>query len=387
MTKSENIINKTHITFLISFGQLKDPRVPGLVKYPLDELLFGVLCALICGCDDFEEIELFVDENLEYLRKYFPYKHGFPKEAWLSRLFSMINSAEFEQSLMKWLSYIQRDLKGVIAIDGKTVRGSKSANKKPIHIISAFLHERGLIIGQKKVEEKTNEITAIPTLLDQINIEGSIITIDAMGCQKKIADKIIEKKADYVLSLKDNHANFLADVEKFFSFHEKFNFKERGYDFEIFEENDAGHGRVERRKVITTSDISWLKIDHPDWKGLTSITMVESSRFIKNKNLSETIERRYYISSLPSNAKTIANAIRSHWSIENNLHYLLDVAFYDDKCRSRKDHASLNFAIMRRIAYNIIKLDKSTKRSIKCKRKKAGWSNAYLTTLLNNFII
>ena len=383
MIKSPSLLSTAYCSLLLSFDKLQDPRVIGLTTYPMDEILFAVLCGVLCGCDDFEEIQLFTEDHIDYLRQYFPYKNAIPKEAWLTRIFSLIDGDAFEQCFVKWLSMLQKDLYGVIAIDGKTLRGSKHKNRKAIHIVSAFMHERGIIVGQKKVSDKSNEITAIPVLLDEINIAGSIVTIDAMGCQKKIVEKIVEKKADYVLSLKGNQGKLHDDIEKFFLRHEGLKFEGRGYEFGTSEETDAGHGRVETRKVTVIDDISWLTFDHPDWKNLTSVAMVESTRFMKGKEAGETTEKRYYISSLPADASIIGKAIRSHWSVENNLHWVLDVTFNDDKCTSRKDHAPLNFGIIKRIAFNLLKLEK-TKMSIKCKRKKASWNDEFLTKVLTS---
>jgi predicted transposase YbfD/YdcC len=384
MIELSNILSNIFFSFIESFSRLEDPRVEGLTTYPMDEILFGVLCGILCGCDDFEEIALFGKDNIEYLRKYFPYKNGMPKEAWLTRIFSMIDGDRFEKCFVSFLSSLKPTLKVVIAIDGKTLCGSRHKNRKAIHIVSAFMHEEGIIVGQKKVSEKSNEITAIPLLLDEINIEGCTVTIDAMGCQKNIAAKIIEKKADYVLSLKGNQGNLHEEIERFFSRHKGCNFKNRGYEFDISEETDAGHGRIEVRKVVAIDDINWLTFNYPDWDGLTSIAMVESTRIMKGKEVPATTEKRYYISSMKANAKKIGKAIRAHWSVENNLHWVMDVAFNEDKCRSRKDDAALNFGIIRRAAFNMLKME-NTKMSIKCKRKKASWDCEYLTKVLTSY--
>ena len=382
MTKATSITKELFFSFLISFGNLPDPRVDGCITYPMDEILFAVLCGVICGCDDFEEIELFCQDNLEYLRKYLPYKNGIPKEAWLTRLFSKIDGKEFEKCFVKWLTSFQKDLKGNIAIDGKTLRGSRDGDKKAIHVISAFVHEEGVIVGQKKVEDKSNEITAIPELLDQLELNGNIVTIDAIGCQKAITQKIIKKKGDYILSLKENHSKLHQEVKRFFEYHQGLDFKGSGYEFSLSEETDAGHGRIEIRKVVAIDDISWLTYDKPEWKSLKSLIMLESIRIKKTKDFPQTSERRYYLSSLKADAHKMGHAIRGHWSIENNLHWVLDVSFNDDKCRSRKDHAAINFAIIKRSVFNMLKREGS-KLSIKCKRKKASWDCEFLTRVLH----
>ncbi len=217
MTDLCKLFGTAYCSFLICFEELEDPRISSLVTYPLDEILFATLCSVIAGCDDFEEVVLFAHDHLSYLRKYFSYDHGFPKEQCLIKLFSRIDGDHFEQCFNKWLSKTVEHVKGVIAIDGKTIRGSGHKGRKALHIVSAFMHENGLLIGQKKVNDKSNEITAIPELLDSLEIKGAIVTLEAMGCQKKIAAKIIEKEADYILSLKNNHGTLYDDVSRVFT--------------------------------------------------------------------------------------------------------------------------------------------------------------------------
>jgi predicted transposase YbfD/YdcC len=253
----------------------------------------------------------------------------------------------------------------------KTIRGShdKKLEKSAIHLVSAWCHKEGMLIGQKKVDNKSNEITAIPELLKTLDIKGSVVSIDAMGCQKNIADRIIEQKGDYILALKGNHKNMLEEIEKFFQRHKKYNFQGKGYDFLRHSEVDKGHGRIEARTITLIQGVAWLP-DFECWSGLKSLVMLESERIAGDKTGTET---RYYISSLQSDAKKMLELIRSHWSIENSLHWVLDVVFQEDRCRVRQRNADHNLATLRKLSLNLIKKAKKPKNSIKGTRKLAGW--------------
>ena len=245
-------------------------------------------------------------------------------------------------------------------------------------MISAWAAQQEIVLGQLKVGSKSNEITAIPKLLELLDISGCIVTIDAMGCQKKIAEAIIEKEADYVLALKGNQSSLNTTVEKFFHYHKSQNFKTK-YEFDIAEETDGGHGRIENRKCYTSSDITWLKYDH-NWAGLKTVIMIESTRIIGDIT---TTEQRFYISSLKADAAKLNTIIRSRWGVEHKLHWCLDVIFNEDQSRVRKDNGAENFAILRRIALNILRKHKS-KGSLNVKRHIAGWNDDYMASLLSN---
>jgi predicted transposase YbfD/YdcC len=264
---------------------------------------------------------------------------------------------------------------GVIAIDGKTVKGSrKEGNKSAIHMVSAFAASTNLVLAQVKTYEKSNEITAIPELLKLLDIEGCIVTIDAMGCQTKIAEAIIGQDADYILSVKENQKELHSNIVDTFRFMPDKNLMQ-------YEEVDAGHGRVETRVCTLVKDLSQLsRIDN--WKNISALVRIESTRFIKASGVTQQ-ETRYYITSLNHNAKSIGQAVRSHWSIENNLHWQLDVSFNEDKSRKRDRNAAENYSVMLRMALNLLKSEKTSKRSIKGKRLKAGWDNEYLLSLLH----
>ena len=295
------------------FDSIEDTRITGLVTYPLKEILLCALCAIICRNQDWEEVCVWGRYHLKWLRKFLPFSSGVPEAITFARVFSSLNNKQFKFSLESWISDLSLDLKEKqIAIDGKTIKGSKFASDGTgaIHIVSAFVHEYGLVLSQEKVSEKSNEITAIPELLTNLAIEGSIISIDAMGTQKEIVSQIVNKKADYVLSLKRNHKNLYDDVALFLD--------DKEVIYDEYEHTDAAHGRIEVRNCKVIKDIKWLKERYPEWENLNSITQINSIR-IDKKTLKEQRQTRYYISSLTVNAKTILSYVRNHWSIENKL--------------------------------------------------------------------
>jgi predicted transposase YbfD/YdcC len=276
---------------------------------------------------------------------------------------------------LSWVKGLCKQNSGVIAIDGKTVRGSrKEGNKLAIHMVSAFAATNSLVLGQVKTTQKSNEITAIPELLKVLDIEGCIITIDAMGCQTKIAETIIGRGAEYLLSVKENQKELYSNIIDTFRFTDKTKLTQ-------YEDVDTGHGRVETRLCTVTTDLSQLSRVE-DWQNISALVKIESSRYIKVSGVTQT-ETRYYITSHKADAKSIGQAVRSHWSIENNLHWQLDVSFNEDKSRKRDRNAAENYSVILRMALNLIKSEKSTKRSVKGKRLKAGWDNDYLITLLD----
>lgn len=363
------------IGILSHFSSLPDPRISGMTTYPLDEILLSVLVGVLCNCEDWEEIALCCEEKLEFLRNILNFENGIASSDTLERVFNGLDIIKFEECFMSWVSSLQNVLKSVIAIDGKTARGSKedSSGRSAIHIVSAFATEYGLVLGQRKVDGKSNEITAIPELLDLLALDGCTVTMDAMGAQKEICRQIVESGGNYVISLKGNQGTLHSDVKLFFAEQAK------EVDWKTCETTDAGHGRVEVRKCTVTSDIAWLKEQH-DWRGLQSIVKVDSLRFDKKYKI-EQKESRYYISSLPPDASNTLLCTRSHWGVENKLHWSLDVAFNEDKCRTRRKNAATNLAIVRKIAFNLCKSN-NEKLSTKKKLKKAGWNNQFLAQLL-----
>jgi predicted transposase YbfD/YdcC len=361
----------TTFSFFRCFSELEDPRIDRKKLYPLEEILFTTLCSVICGSESWYDIEDFGEARISFLKSYFPYENGIPSHDTIGRFFSLLNPHQFNDCFIKWMQSLQENLPTLISIDGKTVRRSfdKTNNKFPIHMISAFASNSRLVLGQCKVDDKSNEIVAIPQLLDMLLIKGAIITIDAMGCQKKIAEKIVNQKAHYVLGLKENQENLLKKVIK--------HFEDIKNAFDYFEEVDKGHGRIEIRKCWASSDI--LGIDEKKlWPNLQSIIKIESKRIIGEK---ESKEIRYYITDLEPKAKNLLLAIRSHWSIENSLHWTLDMTFREDESRIRKKNAPENMAIIRRAVLNLLRLA-DEKISIRRRKKKAGWSNEYLENVL-----
>ncbi|NIA16446.1 MAG: ISAs1 family transposase [Nitrospiraceae bacterium] len=362
--------------FLDHIKAIEDHRVVGMITYPLDEVLLTTLVGLLCRAEDFDEIELLGQEQLGWLRQFLPFKEGIPQAQTFRKIFRLLDPQALERAFSSWVAGLQERISGVVAIDGKTLRGSKhdGGGKGALHLVSAYAHEAGLVIGQRAVDAKSNEITAIPELLDLLVLTGAIVTIDAMGTQKDIAAKIRERKADYVLALKGNQGTLHDDVKDFFD--------DPALSGECPAHTDThlGHGRIEERVCRVAKARSWLTERHPDWADLTTIAWVSATRTDKKTGETST-ETRFYISSLPPDPAAIAAACRSHWSIENNLHWQLDVTFREDDCRTRKDHAPLNFAIIRRAALNILKRD-PTKMSLKRKRLKAALNPDFRGKLL-----
>ena len=360
------------------FSNLSDPRRDNK-RHKLIDIITIAICGVICNADSFEHIAEFGRAKYEWLKKLLELPHGIPSADTFERIFSRIDPEEFKSCFIEWIQTISRLTKGdVVAVDGKTLRRShdKSNGKSAIHMVSAWACANGLVMGQVKTREKSNEITAIPQLLKMLEIEGCIVTIDAMGCQKHIAETIIDKNADYVFSLKGNQSNLHDDVRLFFQIQKENNFKDELFDY--YESVDADHGKIEIRKYWTTSDISWLQ-GKENWKNLETICMVERERQFEDKTERET---SYYMGSIENNAEKFAKAVRSQWAIENRLHWVLDVSFREDESRIRKGNAPENFAVLRHIALNMIKRETSLKKSIKSRRLRAGWDNDYLLEIL-----
>lgn len=365
------------IEFLEAFSEVEDPRQFWKVLHPLKEILFLVLCAVISGFTDFSDIEVYGKERMDYLRRFLPFKAGIPSHDTLDRVFRRINPTSFQTCFIQWVASLQTEIREIIAIDGKTLRGSFDQEHSAIHMVSAWASTQRLVLGQEKTEEKSNEIKAIPKLLELLSLKGAIVTIDAMGCQKAIARQIVEQGGDYVLALKGNHPELHNDIAEFFQAQEKEQFHHSHAD--THNTLEKGHGRVEKRFYVSTSDIEWLKERHPEWKDLQSIVMAVSQRsFPDGKNTQET---RYYLSSLPQDAKQAGEAIREHWGIENKVHWVLDVNFGDDSSRLRKDYAPQNLHVIKQAALNLIRKIPS-KRSLRAQRIQAGLNSDYLTQIL-----
>lgn len=334
------------------FSVLPDPRIDRRRRHKLLDILVISLCAALCGIDDWAGVELFATLKEDWFRTFLELPGGIPSHDTFGRVFSRLDPKAFEACFRSWVAALaEAATGGVVAIDGKSLRGSfdTASGKSPLHMVSAFSASSGLCLGQVATDAKSNEITAIPALLQTLALKGCIVTIDAMGCQKEIAKQIVvDAKADYVLALKGNQGRLHQDVRDYFEAPTE-PWKDAPHS--VFEETGKGHGRIEIRKVIATDDLGWLS-QRKEWRGLTSIAMVESTRIIGEK---ETTERRYFISSLPADAAKIGRAVREHWGIENRLHWCLDVTYNDDASRIRKDHGPQNMTVLRRLAVNLLR--------------------------------
>ena len=356
--------------------ELKDPRrvTKGNFMYPLNEVFFLVISAVISGTEDWKGIELFGKSKINWLKRFLPYENGTPSHDVLGKLFARIDIDSFQDVFIKWINSISKITEGeIVPIDGKTIKGSGNSSKpnSAIHIVSAYAANQNLCLGQRVVGEKHNEIIAIPEILDLIAVKGCVITIDAMGCQKAIAKTIIKKEADYVLMVKDNQQELKEQVEKLFKLNT---------DKKPDETIDCNHGRVETRKCETVDDLKFLD-DKEQWIGLKTLVKITSTRFEK-KSTKETKETRYYISSLEKDSKRLNSIIRSHWSIENNLHWRLDFTFKEDKQFKKKDNSAANFNIISKIAMTLIDQEKTKKQSLRKKRLLAAWNDEYRETIL-----
>jgi predicted transposase YbfD/YdcC len=355
------------------FNKLPDPRIHRNKKHLLLDIVILTIIAVICGAESWDSIELFGKSKKAFLSKILKLPHGIPSHDTINRVFSLINATKFENLFIEWVNSIkdQGIKQEVIAIDGKTVRRSKDSfhQKSPVHIVSAWANNNQLVLGQKKVNDKSNEITAIPKLLELLDIEDCIVTIDAMGTQKNIATTIIEGNADYILALKGNQGYLKEDTENIYN---------RQNPDSIDETIEKGHGRIETRKCEVIKQIGFLE-DKEKWENLKSLVRITETREIGNKS---TTEQRFYISSLDANAVDFNKYIRQHWGVENSLHWTLDVTFREDDQRKRNGKAAENFALIQKIALNLLKSEGSPKISIKNKRLKAAWDNEFLLKIL-----
>lgn len=330
------------------FSDLEDPRIVGMVTYPLDEVLLVVLSGVLCGFDDFEELVFWAESELPWFQTILSFSAGIPTAITIRRVLNALDSTAFARCFERWILKCAGIVQGVIAVDGKTVRGShhRADGGKPTHLVSAFSYEKGLVIAQEEVDQKSNEITAIPKILNRLSLPGTIVTLDAMGTQKEIARQIIEAGGDYILAVKGNQKTLKEEIIR------TLNIRSKCWDEK--ETIDAGHGRIDVRLCRVTSDIDRLKRSHPDWVGIKSVVQITSKRI--DKKTGHVVEKeRYYITSLEQNAEKILEYVRAHWSIENTLHWVLDVHFREDSCRMRTDHGAANLAIIRKMAFNLFK--------------------------------
>lgn len=363
------------------FGDIYDARVQGRCDYPLVEVIPIAICAILAGAEGWTDIETFGKIKESWLKQFLKLEKGIPSHDTFGDVFGMIDGDEFQRSFMRWVEGVFTVTAGdVVAIDGKTARRShdKSIGKDAIHMVSAWASTNGIVLGQRKVDDKSNEITAIPELLELLSITGCIVTIDAMGCQKKIAQKIRDKQADYVLAVKDNQGNLYQDIQDWFAYADKVAFKNIDHDYH--KQVSKGHGRLEIRECWLIADpVAFEYIRHYDgWADLRAIVCLKRER-----RIAEDIQQdvAYYITSLKGDAQKLLHATRCHWSIENSLHWVMDVTFHEDESRIRQENSSQNMVVLRHIALNILKKDKS-KGSLKQKRYKATLDDTFLLKLL-----
>lgn len=369
------------------FETLQDPRVERTKRYPLIEIILLIIAGTVSGCDGWKSVKDFGEAKLDWLRKFLPYKDGIPVDDTIARVMRRIDTKEFQARFIQWIQSVSEVTSGdVVAIDGKTLRRShdRQAGVPAIHMVSAWSSENGLVLGQEKTAEKSNEITAIPQLLDVLEIKGCIVTIDAMGCQTAIAEKIIQKKADYILALKGNQGNLHVEVTDFFETALAANFKHVQHDY--FEEHDTGHGRIEYRQCWAIPPCANSVPSFKKWPDLKSLIMIKSRREFKDGLTKNTEDTRFYIASIEPNAKKTSTAVRQHWGIENQLHWTLDMTFREDESRIKAGAAPENFAIMRHITLNLIKNDTSRKASVKRKRFMAALEDDFRETIIRQVI-
>ena len=373
--------NGTSPTALIEthFGALKDPRAAQRIEHKLIDILIITICATICGANDWEAIAQYGRTKQDWLKTWLELPNGIPSPDTFSRVLARINPAELQKCFMGWMEAVAEVTEGeLLNIDGKTLRGAKEAgnSRSLIHMVSVWSASQHLVLGQQKVSEKSNEITAIPGLLRLLAIRGCLVSIDAMGCQTEIAKVIIEQGADYVLALKGNQGDLHTDVVQLFACARKQHFRNIEHQFHSTVSN--GHGRIETRRYWTMGNTEYL-LGAQKWSGLKSIGMVESQREMNGKI---SIEQRYYILSLESDVHKFATAVRSHWSIENQLHWILDVGFAEDAVQSCQGYSAENLAVIRHIGINLLSRDKESKVGVKTRRLQAGWDDNYLKTVL-----
>jgi predicted transposase YbfD/YdcC len=363
--------------FLDYFNDLLDHRQSGKVTYPLDEILLLSMLAVLAGAEGFTDIARFGERKLGLLRRFRPFADGTPSHDHLGDIFAMLDAQAFRRCFVAWVAALTRTPAELIAIDGKTSRRSgKKGSKEAIHMVSAFAARQRLVLAQTRVGEKANEIVAIPALLDMLSIDGAVVTIDAMGCQRELASKIIDKKADYILALKGNQGTLREDVELFANEQKAKGFPDTTVSGD--ETVDGDHGRIETRRVTVVHDVAWLK-DRHDWPGLKGLIIVESAREIGLRSERET---RYYLTSSVWRADDrLGPMVRDHWALENGLHWVVDMTFRDDECRIRTDHAPENFVALKHMAANVARKQLG-RDSHRLRLKTAAWDDDYLAKLI-----
>ncbi len=362
------------------FSVLDDPRAQHSIEHLLLDIVLVTICAVICGADSWVEIENYGIAKQQWLETFLELPNGIPSHDTFERMFARLHPEQLQQCFLNWVQAVFSITDGqLISLDGKTLRGSYNRGRKQgmIHMVSAWASQNRLVLGQQKVNEKSNEITAIPELLKVLNLNGAVVSIDAMGCQTEIAAQIVSQQGDYVLALKGNQGELHQDVQQLFDYAYSQNF--RGIEHDFYQTHEQGHGRQEIRRYWVMGKTEYL-MGAENWAKLTTIGCVESQRQVGDKITSE---RRYYLLSLPMDATGFATAVRGHWGIESQLHWVLDVGFREDQSRAAQGYCAENLAVIRHLALNLLSQEKSAKGGTRAKRLKAGWDDDYLTKILS----
>jgi predicted transposase YbfD/YdcC len=359
------------------FQTLPDPRQLAKVLYPLNEILLLALCATLCGCDTFHDMTVYGEEKLTLLQRLLPFAHGIPCADTLRAVFASLKPSAFAYCFSRWTATLAAHIPEIVAIDGKTLRHSFDHDQPAIHMVSAWASTQQLVLAQVKTDAKSNEITAIPELLALLDLDGAIVTTDAMGTQHAIAHQITEQGGDYMLALKGNQRGLHEDIQAFVEAQEREHFRHSAIDY--YEVVEKGHGRIEQRVYGSCDDVAWLYDRFPAWSGIHSVAWVDSCRTVKGVTSQE---RRYFVSSLPMDAVQAGRAIRGHWGVENGLHYVLDVAFGDDQSRVRRGYAGENLHRVKQMALNLVNRQRG-KKSVATFRKRLGWNDSSLLDILH----
>ena len=385
-TNDETKLAKTSL--VAHFAQMPDPRIERRKEHDLLDVLVIAICTLLCAGETFNDMEDFGKAKYEWFKTFLKLRNGIPSHDTFNRVFAALNPKEFLDCFLRWTQSLrQRVSQEIVAVDGKALRRAFNKDENLKYIVSAWAESNGLVLGQLKVADKSNEITAVPELLRVLELSGCIVTIDAMGCQKKIAKEIIEADADYVLALKGNQETVHEEVKAFLDqtlaqrevpLPPGAKLPKAAARLAFLETIEKDHGRFEIRRFYQSAELAWFA-DLEKWEGLKSVGLVESVREVEGKT---TTERRYFLSSLSLGVETFARAVRSHWGVENKLHWVMDVCFREDQSRARAGYAAENLATLRRLALNLLRREKTKKRGIKGKQLNAGWDNAYLRKLL-----